>query len=178
MQLVISTELTLCSLRKFITKFHYKAGLSKILNLCICQIHIYVCVIRIKSRMYLYCLVTLVIYSKQYNLLRSLLCCFLQSLPPQVFPPVLKQPQSKQIARHCRIQLYLLEKQFCFSISCVPAPLGLSLVFCPQKERGSFIPAQNSNYSCSSAHFSLQSGKAQSLLDLTPIPTKDSLPHT
>jgi len=125
MQLVISTELTLCSLSKFITKFHYKASLGKILNLfiqCICQIHIYGCVIRIKSRMYLYCLVTLVIYSKQYNLLRSLLCCFFQSLPPQVFPPVLKQTQSKQIARHCQTQLYLLEKQFYFSISYVFQP--------------------------------------------------------
>ena len=125
MQLVISTQLTLCSLSKFITKFHYKPGLSKILNLfiqCTCQIHISGCVIRIKSRIFLYCLVTLVIYSKQYNLLRSLLCCLLQSLPPQVLASVLKQPDSKQITRHCQTQLYLLEKQFYLSISCVFQP--------------------------------------------------------
>lgn len=36
--------------------------------------------------------------------------------------PTCSQPQSKQIARHCQTQLYLSEKQFYSSISCVFQP--------------------------------------------------------
>jgi len=132
-----------------------------------CQIHISSCVIRI----FLYCLVTVVINGKQSNLLRSLLCFFLQSLPPHVLGNC---SQTASVWTYYKTlsdtTIFIRKTILFFNKLCVLVPFGLSLVFCPQNDRGSFITAQNSNYSCSSALISLQSGKAQSLLDLTPIP--------
>lgn len=116
MQLVTSIQLTVCSLSQFVNKFHYKLGLNEIFQLFIhwTSVTFIFLALLLKSRIFLYCLVTLLIFGKQCDSWRSRssLCSFLWSL--QVFNTHFQTAEVSTNYMRCLTQLYLIQKHFCF----------------------------------------------------------------